>query len=146
MYLVEEETGNWWAIFENNDKRLFPLFTQPLEIEYAQGISEHFLRDVESPLITPDAKWRDLPVSTTQRQLLERHNIDSRNILTRGVASDTLDYYFGRIEADKLLTRFNPDHFRSLFKSDLLRKHAFEQLERIKVEMRKKKRKGDIKS
>jgi superfamily II DNA or RNA helicase len=137
VYLIEEDSGRWWSLFENDDKRIFPLYHDSLAIEYAQGIAEVFVKEIESPLITMDAKWRQQPISPTQKKLLRKYNLKFDSNWTKGEAADMLVLYFGKQEAQKVLKRFSPIHYRKIMDNDLLRAQLTQQLEEIKKNMKK---------
>jgi len=133
VFLLSEDQNRWWTLFEDYDKRIYPLYPDALPIEYAQGIAENFMSEIETPLFAIHAKWRKRPISITQKSVLKKHNIDFDLSWTMGEAADKLDYFFGSNEVIKLLKRFCPVFTRRVMRNELLRQQIEFQFEKAKT-------------
>ncbi|KQN97213.1 hypothetical protein ASF12_22685 [Paenibacillus sp. Leaf72] len=128
ILLDDEFTRSWWALFENTDKRIFPLYHEPIVIEYAQGIAENFLKSVENPLMTKEARWRKYPLSQGQKEQLTRYEIAYDHSWTKGEAADALDMLFGKRDAHNVISRFDPEFYRNMMSNPHIREKVTTQL------------------
>lgn len=79
------------------------LSRRPLDIGYAQGLAEEYLRQLgraAAAFAAKDAAWRQQPASAKQVELLARLGL-WREGMTRGEAADALEMFFAAKEAKK---------------------------------------------
>lgn len=107
-YLLKDKNKKWWPIFEKENETFFPLFDEPLELEFAQGIAESYLHLFENPVMMKDAGWRSTPISPGQKKTLEKFNIPYEDNWTKGEASDALGLYFGKQRAKLIVKDYSP--------------------------------------
>jgi len=127
-YLLPEE-GQWWPVIELRGGKLMPLYDQPIDIAYAQGIAEGFLAGLEdsAKIIEKDAEWRSGPMTPRQKHILDQYHIQTDDTWTRGRASDELAKRFAKRRVKDTLTKFNPQKWRDAWAVPE-RKAQFERL------------------
>lgn len=103
-YVYLEPADNLFRVVhvhENNRELIYP---RPLDIGYAQGVAEDFLRRkgaAAKSFASKDASWREKEPTEKQIELLCRLG-RYREGITRGEASDELEMFFARKEARRV--------------------------------------------
>lgn len=134
-FLLKESTHEWWALFEHSDNKLYPLYHEPLDLEYAQGVAETFLKSLQRNLFLKEAFWRRNPMSEGQRKQLIKHSIPFDHTWSKGMASDALDLVFGKRIAENALRRFDPISYRMLLQNPDVREKTTLKIQLIQREL-----------
>jgi superfamily II DNA or RNA helicase len=86
--------GDGYLPVHVSDGRREPLHNRPLPIEWAQGVAEGKIRELtegKGSLVRKDARWRDLPPTEKQLELLKKMRVGVWPGITRGEAADAIN-------------------------------------------------------
>ncbi|WP_029421734.1 DEAD/DEAH box helicase [Alicyclobacillus macrosporangiidus] len=122
----------YWPVLELNNEKFMPLHDRSLPLEYAQGIAEGFLQLLESKLIEKEADWRNAPMSTRQKYVLDKYRIQYDDTWTRGMASDALARAFARKRVRTLCKNFNATAWRQVLETDKGKLWLSQRIERFR--------------
>ncbi|MGB9886264.1 MAG: DEAD/DEAH box helicase family protein, partial [Moorellales bacterium] len=105
IYLVplEDRRDMYYVEYAPAEEDRVRLSSRPLDIGYAQGLAEEYLRRLgkaAAAFAAKDAAWREQPPTDKQVDLLLRLGL-WREGMTRGEAADTLEVFFAAREARK---------------------------------------------
>lgn len=104
VFLVQVERG-WRAVTTSRAGQRRDLAGQPLQIGYAQGVAEDWIRQQgKVGLTNRSASWRSKPMSQGQEEVAQRYGIAVSPDMTQGEASDLMTIHFARWELHKIRT------------------------------------------
>lgn len=104
ILMVDGENG-WWAYVVKRDE-IRPLMERPLEIGYAQGVSEDYVRTTGKQILANrTASWRNNKASDSQKDKLVEWGIAHSPDITAGEASDLITVHLARYDLRRVLSR-----------------------------------------
>lgn len=109
VYLRGDDEG--WRVYLVSEKgrSVQELTQRPLDIGYAQGVAEDFVRThARSVLVLRDAKWHNREASSGQREALARYRYPVPPDLKAGEASRILTYLIARNEVRRIFRGGRP--------------------------------------
>lgn len=132
IFLLKESSDKWWALLEDEQNKLVPLFHDSVSLEYAQGVAELFLKSVENPLFQKLASWRNDRITDGQRKFLLIHDVKDTENWTKGEASTAITQITAMQKAKDLQKLFSPDIYREMMKIDYLKEQVNQNIARLK--------------
>lgn len=101
-YVALKREGDRWGAFYSVDNKRKALGVD-LDLTWAQGVAEDYVRSVGATWLDPAAKWRNASPSAAQMGLLRRLGVPIPDGCTRGQASDLITAQQARAAASEPL-------------------------------------------
>lgn len=100
-FTCEQTYTNTWRVIRKEQRRPAELLAENLTQSYAIGIAESHARQLaketqSEALIAPKAKWRALPATPKQTELMRKLRLPVSEKLTRGQAAAIITAHFAR--------------------------------------------------
>lgn len=101
VFLVASEDG--WRAFIVKREEVKPLADRPLEIGYAQGVAEDWVRTNGAEILANrTASWRSKPAKPRQIETLKKFGVNLTSDLTAGEASDMITLHLSKLDLTRL--------------------------------------------